>query len=268
MNPMDQDENDSSYSPQRQLLSPCVVTPNALLSSSASCSPCESSPLEIRSPSSVTRHADPSEKNNLRSGVETTFMGELSPLSSLICSLDMGESLEDGGFGFSVEMNKAFSDGTLLPYMFSLLSTPERKAIQDQNATTWNGHLPLDPIPPHPEEPHVQWAMPRSRRTPRPASEWALSPHTIFPTTLADPHEVEIFFHSVCLFVLFVARPVAMDCFLYSDLLIFQSCADTGVFFSSHSRTTTLPPLKPATPSPANTAYVVLQLPHTVCLSQ
>lgn len=157
-------------------------------------------------------------------------MEELNPLSSLICSLDMGESVEDGGFGFSVEMGKAFSDGTLLPYILSLLSTPELKAIQDQYATTWNGHLPLDPVPPHPEEPHVQWAMPRSRRSPRPSFEGTLSPHTIFPTTLADPHEVEIFFHLVCLFVLFVALLVAMDCVLYSHLLIIQFCADTGVF--------------------------------------
>jgi hypothetical protein len=146
----------------------------------------------------MTRHVDSSEKNDQPSGLEMTPLGELSPLASIICSLDMGESIDDEGYGLSVEMSKAFSDGTLLPYILSLLSTPERKAIQDQYTTTWNGHLPLDPVPPHPEEPHVQWAMPRSRQSPRPSFEGTLSPHTIFPTTLADPHEIEIFFHSVC----------------------------------------------------------------------
>jgi hypothetical protein len=113
----------------------------------------------------------------------------------------MGERpLEDEGFGFSVEMSKAFSDGTLLPYMLSLLSTPEHKAIQDQYGHTWNGHLPLDPFPSHPEEPQVQWAMPNSRqRRSRSSSESALSPRlVVFPITLADAHEVEILLHLVC----------------------------------------------------------------------
>jgi hypothetical protein len=107
---------------------------------------------------------------------------------------------EEQGFGFSVEMSKAFSDGTLLTYMLSLLSTRQHKAIQDQNAHTWNGHLPLDPFPSHSEEPQVQWAMLKSRQRPsRSSFESALSRHlVVVPIMLPDAHEVEILLHLVC----------------------------------------------------------------------
>lgn len=122
---------------------------------------------------------------------------------------------EAAGFAVSTEMSKAFSDGTLLPYFLSFLSTLPATTDGERGTTSWNGHLPLDPVPAHPDEPHVQWAMPRSRRirTARQEErECVQSPHTIFPTTLSDdPHHVEILFHSntVCFFFLFPFSGIA-----------------------------------------------------------
>ena len=141
-----------------------------------------------------------------------------------------GESL-----GFSKECAKAFSDGTLLPYVLSLLSTsPPLAAIQHEK-TTWNGHLPLDPYDAHANE---EWATPRRRRRqrqPPPYSKRDLSPHVIFPTTISDPHQVEILFHS-CTLVCFSCLGI-----LYFDAVIrnlsplfLQSCTYSHYSFSLH----------------------------------
>ena len=234
------------------------------LSSSGSWSPRPLAPMEFRSPSPTARHADPVAAHELPSGLTIPSTGTFeSSLSYLNCriSSDLGEPdtvqeavsasqssssksvpLSPGeALGFSKEIAKAFSDGTLLSYFLSRLSP--LPAIQDEYATTWNGHLPLDPVPDHSEEPHVQWVVPRSRRrllrrrvfqrpqeSPLPTQR-AHSPHTIFPTTLTDPHEVEILFHSdhlVCFIyfsnVLMVDSKLHPFCFQHFPV---PSCANT-----------------------------------------
>lgn len=226
-----EDENDSVSTGKKQQLSPCIEKSMPVAStSSVPWSP--STPMEFRSPSPASARNDKcaARKNPLPSGlripkIESSAESQPS-FSSLICSLsshDLPESdagqeavtvwpstrrkeppeapLSPGeALGFSEEMSKAFSDGTLLPYFMSLLHPP---SIQDEQRTTWNGHLPLDPVPSPEEPPHVQWATPRAsrkrlHRQPSPPAEdhRPLSPHTIFPTTLTDPDQVEILFHS------------------------------------------------------------------------
>lgn len=94
-------------------------------------------------------------------------------------------------------------------------------------------------------------------------------PTLFFQPRSRTPMRLRFFFIRCVFFIVsFVARHVAMDCVLYSHILITHSFTDTGVcFFSSYSRMTTLPPLKQATPSPTNPAYVVLRLARPVCLS-
>jgi hypothetical protein len=133
-----------------------------------------------------------------------------------------GESL-----GFSKEFAKAFSDGTLLPYIISLLSSPpSHLSIQDAQKTTWNGHLPLDPYDAHANEgTRVEWRMPRRRRIQQQQqhSKRDASPHFIFPTTLSDPNQVEIYFHSYslvcffafCILTAFIQQTTHFFTFLY-----------------------------------------------------
>lgn len=228
----DTDENDSVSRPHHSPLSAVCTTP-----SPAPVSPYSpSSPsVEARSPFSVARHSDPT--RNLPRGLDIPCIDTTSETtsSSLSYLMNLVSPVNDDGsssiladsplspgevLGFSKEMSRAFADGTLLPYFVSLMSSPLLPAIQDDQKTTWNGHLPLDPY--DVEEETVQWAMPRSRRrrllqqqqSPPPSEERPLSPHTIFPTTLNDPNQVEILFHSSSdILVCFFLRVSCIVCF-------------------------------------------------------
>lgn len=241
--PADVDEHDTHHvlHDEKPPLSPCAETlVSASLSTSSSWSPPTTTTtpftMEVRGPSPASGRCDfpAEERKDLSSDLDIPTMTaetDASSLSSLICSMtptgvevqqesdtqastvwkctrkervpsrqeastSPGEAL-----GFSKEMSKAFADGTLLPYFLSLLTPPP--AIQDEQGTSWNGHLPLAPFPAGVEEEDhnkVQWAMPRSRRKRRlPTSSGTTmnhSPqHTIFPTTLSDPNQVEILFY-------------------------------------------------------------------------
>lgn len=251
--PFDKDENESL--PERNEkapLSPCIESPSSPLSSESSFSP--TTDVRSPSPDSgrtdlatLRKDLSSSSSSSEEDTLELPSIEQTPPdssFSSLLSSftpneLQESEDVQDAvtawqvarrketptrsetatcpakAMGFSSEVSKAFSDGTLLPYFMSLLQPPAAPAIQDEYHTTWNGHLPLEPFPSHDEESSgVQWRMPRSRRKRRltqPQSQQEndrpTSPqHTIFPTTLSNPNEFEILFHSnenvlVCVFI-------------------------------------------------------------------